>query len=134
MNQPIDPKTLLPNADSGYSAEGLEISRSKEWKDLVMVNIGPSHPVTHGTLRSLCALDGETIVLCEVKSRRTVAKGTPEEAVTPAKRRRYAKLAQAYLLHAGVEPISVRFDVITLLVIAEDRALLRHLRAAFVPE
>jgi len=82
----------------------------------------------------IVALDGETIVLCEVKSRRTVAKGTPEEAVTPAKRRRYAKLAQAYLLHAGVEPISVRFDVITLLVIAEDRALLRHLRAAFVPE
>ena len=34
----------------------------------------------------------------------------------------------------GVEPVDVRFDVITLLVIAEDRALLRHHRAAFVPE
>ena len=82
----------------------------------------------------IVALDGETIVLCEVKTRRSVTKGTPEEAVTPAKRRRYAKLAQAYLLHSGVEPVAVRFDVITLLVIAEDRALLRHLRAAFVPE
>jgi len=82
----------------------------------------------------IVALDGDTIVLCEVKTRRTASKGTPEEAVTPAKCRRYAKLAQAYLLHAGVEPVSVRFDVITLLVIAEDRALLRHLRAAFVSE
>ena len=82
----------------------------------------------------IVALDGDTVVLCEVKTRRSASKGTPEEAVTPAKRRRYAKLAQAYLLHAGVEPVPVRFDVITLLVIAEDRALLRHLRAAFVPE
>ena len=82
----------------------------------------------------IVALDGETLVLCEVKTRRTAAKGTPEEAVTPAKQRRYAKLAQAYLLHTGVEFVPVRFDVITLLVIAEDRALLRHLRAAFVLE
>jgi putative endonuclease len=82
----------------------------------------------------IVALDGETVVLCEVKTRRTASKGTPEEAVTPAKCRRYAKLAAAYLQHAGIEPVSVRFDVITLLVIAEDRALLRHLRAAFVPE
>jgi putative endonuclease len=82
----------------------------------------------------IVALDGDIVVLCEVKTRRTASKGTPEEAVTPAKRRRYAKLAQAYLLQAGIEPVSVRFDVITLLVIAEDRALLRHLRAAFVPE
>ncbi|MBI3890732.1 MAG: NADH dehydrogenase (quinone) subunit D [Candidatus Wallbacteria bacterium] len=28
------------------------------------VNIGPSHPVTHGTLRFLCELDGEVIVSC----------------------------------------------------------------------
>ena len=82
----------------------------------------------------IVALDGETLVLCEVKTRRTAAKGTPEDAVTPAKQRRYAKLAAAYVQAAGVEPVSVRFDVITLLVVAEDRALLRHYRAAFVAE
>jgi putative endonuclease len=82
----------------------------------------------------IVALDGEEIVLVEVKTRRTVAKGTPEEAVTPAKRRRYAKLAAAYVQAAGISDVSVRFDVITLLVLAEDRALLRHHRAAFVPE
>ena len=82
----------------------------------------------------ILALDGETLVLCEVKTRRTAKKGTPEEAVTPAKQRRYAKLASAYVQSAGLQPVSVRFDVITLLVIAEDRALLRHFRAAFVPE
>ena len=82
----------------------------------------------------IVALDDEAIVLVEVKTRRTVGKGTPEEAVTPAKQRRYSKLAAAYLQSAGVSDVPVRFDVITLLVVAEDRALLRHHRAAFVPE
>ena len=82
----------------------------------------------------IVALDGDVLVLCEVKTRRTAAKGTPEEAVTPAKQRRYAKLAAAYLQASSLEDVSVRFDVITLLVIAEDRALLRHYRGAFVPE
>jgi putative endonuclease len=82
----------------------------------------------------IVALDGEAIVLVEVKTRRTVGKGTPEEAVTAAKRRRYAKLAAAYTQNAGVSDVDVRFDVVTLLVIAADRALLRHHRAAFVAE
>lgn len=30
--------------------------------DLLFVNLGPSHPASHGTLRTFCALDGETIV------------------------------------------------------------------------
>jgi NADH dehydrogenase I D subunit len=32
--------------------------------DLMTINIGPSHPATHGTLRLLAALDGENIVAC----------------------------------------------------------------------
>ena len=30
--------------------------------DLMTVNIGPSHPATHGTLRICAAIEGETIV------------------------------------------------------------------------
>jgi len=82
----------------------------------------------------IVALDGETLVLCEVKTRRTVSKGTPEEAVTPTKQRRITRLAEAYVQHAGIEPVHVRFDVVSILVLAEDRALLRHHRAAFVAE
>lgn len=82
----------------------------------------------------IVALDGEQIVLVEVKTRRTVSAGTPEDAVTPTKQRRYRRLAQAYLAHAGTPEASVRFDVISILVIAEDRALLRHHRAAFTAD
>jgi len=80
----------------------------------------------------IVALEGTTLVLCEVKTRRTEGKGSPEAAVTPAKQRRYAKLANAYTAQNDLTDTSVRFDVIALLVIAEDRALLRHHRAAFV--
>ncbi|MBC7474336.1 MAG: NADH dehydrogenase (quinone) subunit D [Candidatus Sericytochromatia bacterium] len=30
--------------------------------ELLFINLGPSHPASHGTLRTFCALDGETIV------------------------------------------------------------------------
>jgi putative endonuclease len=82
----------------------------------------------------IVALDGSTVVLCEVKTRRSTAKGSAEEAVTPARQKRYRKLAQAYSQHSGDPDVDIRFDVIAILVIAPDRALLRHHRAAFVPE
>jgi putative endonuclease len=82
----------------------------------------------------IVALDGETVVLCEVKTRRTVAKGTPEDSITPAKQRKYSRLGQSYLQHVGDPNLSLRFDVVTVLAVGEDRALLRHYRSAFVPD
>lgn len=81
----------------------------------------------------IVALDDDTVVLCEVKTRRTAAKGSPEEAVTSAKQRKYLRLAQEYLQRIGTTEVALRFDVITIMVVAEDRALLRHHRSAFVP-
>lgn len=79
----------------------------------------------------IVALDGDTLVVCEVKTRTTSGQGTPEEAVSPAKRRRLIRLAQAYVAAAGLEPAAVRFDVIAIRVLGPDRALLRHHRDAF---
>jgi len=39
-------------------ARNLDMNRD----DLMIVNLGPSHPASHGTIRTLTALDGETIV------------------------------------------------------------------------
>lgn len=82
----------------------------------------------------IVALDGTTLVLVEVKTRRSVRTGTPEEAVSPAKQRRIAKLAKAYIAENHLAPQSVRFDVVSIRVLAEDRALLRHVRDAFTVE
>lgn len=40
---------------------------SKEGRTLVPLNIGPSHPATHGTLRVMAELDGETIARANVE-------------------------------------------------------------------
>lgn len=80
----------------------------------------------------IVAWDGPVLVLCEVKTRRTRKAGSPEEAVGPTKQRRISRLAAAYISEHGLEPESVRFDVVALDVLGADRALLRHHRAAFV--
>lgn len=78
------------------------------------------------------ALDGDELVFVEVKTRRSERAGTGEEAVSAAKQRRLVRLADAYIHASGVEEVGqVRFDVVAIRVIADDRALLRHHRAAF---
>lgn len=79
----------------------------------------------------IVALDGETLVVVEVKTRRTDAKGTPEDAVSASKQRKLVRLAEAYTISSGARDVEVRFDVVTIRPLAEDRALLRHHRAAF---
>lgn len=82
----------------------------------------------------IVAIDGDVLVFCEVKTRTTLAAGTPEEAVSATKQRKLTRLAEAYVSAAGLEPCSVRFDVISVSVLGPDRALLRHHCAAFVTE
>lgn len=80
----------------------------------------------------IVARDGDALVFVEVKTRRSERAGTAEEAVSPAKQRRIVRLARAYLSSDAAEHDGhVRFDVVAIRVIADDRALLRHYRAAF---
>lgn len=79
----------------------------------------------------LVAWDGPDLVLVEVKTRRSLKMGTPEEAVSVTKQRRLARLARAYLAERGASPRLVRFDVVSIRVLGADRALLRHHRNAF---
>jgi putative endonuclease len=80
----------------------------------------------------IVARDGESLVLVEVKTRRSERAGTAEEAVSATKQRRIARLAAAYLAGMAEPPAGgVRFDVVAIRVIAPDRALLRHYRGAF---
>ena len=42
-----------------------KIERSAENPDAVTINMGPSHPATHGVLRLVLQLDGEKVLSCE---------------------------------------------------------------------
>ncbi len=80
----------------------------------------------------IVARDEGELVFVEVKTRRSERAGTAEEAVSPTKQKRITRLAQAYLQDSGQIPApGIRFDVIAIRVLAPDRALLRHYRAAF---
>ena len=74
----------------------------------------------------IIALDGDEIAFIEVKTRSTDNYGTPGEAITEDKQRRYRKIAEFYWLQTGEEP-NARFDVVE--VWADGR--IEHLKAAF---
>lgn len=79
----------------------------------------------------IIALDESTLCFVEVKTRRGVDKGFPEEAITAKKRDRYEKIAACYLQRSDYVDIRVRFDVISILVVSPSRAFLRYHVNAF---
>lgn len=74
----------------------------------------------------IVARDANVIVFVEVKTRSDASMGFPAEAVTAKKRQRYERIACLYLERHAFTEMLVRFDVISLVAIAPDRALVRH--------
>ena len=79
----------------------------------------------------IIALDDETLVFVEVKTRSDCRKGFPAEAITQEKRERYERIAMAYLAEFDDCDRPVRFDVVALVVLSEEKALVRHHINAF---
>lgn len=80
----------------------------------------------------IIAVDEDEIVFVEVKTRSNDGSGLPEEAVTRNKRRRYEGVALSYISeNSWIRAAAVRFDVVSITLIGEDRAFLRHHRNAF---
>ena len=38
--------------------------KESDLEELMLLNVGPSHPASHGTIRNFMALEGETIAAC----------------------------------------------------------------------
>ena len=84
----------------------------------------------------IIALDGDTIVMMEVKTRVDLGDRygvMPELAVDEEKRARYRLISLAYL---SERPgfYCVRYDVVAVTLVANDRAKLRHLINAYIWE
>ncbi len=79
----------------------------------------------------IVALDGSTLVFCEVKTRRSSAYGAPVEAVTATKAARLRRLAGAWLAEhtdPGVPHAELRIDVVSVLRPRSGAAQVEHLR------
>lgn len=79
----------------------------------------------------IVALDGDCLVVCEVKTRRTTAFGDPVEAVTLRKAARLRRLACAWLGDHDAHPAGVRIDVVGILRQADGPALVSHLKGVW---
>ncbi|GIG21833.1 UPF0102 protein [Cellulomonas chitinilytica] len=75
----------------------------------------------------LIALDGDELVVVEVKTRRSAAFGHPAEAVTRHKLARVRRLAAQWLASHDTRPASVRVDVIAVLLPRQGAAQVEHL-------
>jgi putative endonuclease len=75
--------------------------------------------------------DGDDVVFCEVKTRRSERFGAAAEAVSPAKVRRLRRLAARWLAESSVRAREVRFDVVAVLPQQRGAAVVEHIRAAF---
>ncbi|HKH09612.1 MAG TPA: YraN family protein [Rubrobacter sp.] len=78
----------------------------------------------------LISRSGDTLVIVEVKLRRTTAYGDPLEAVTPRKRQAIRLMAEEYLSERDPDFQDLRFDVIGILLRA-GRPEISHVEGAF---
>lgn len=74
------------------------------------------------------ARDGEQLVFCEVKTRRSVRFGEPVEAVGQDKAQRLRRLAWAWLEEHGGRGQAFRIDVLGVLAPPDAEPRLTHLR------
>ncbi len=76
----------------------------------------------------LVAREASDLVVCEVKTRRSDAFGTPVEAVSARKVRRMRTLALRWLDERNVNPRDIRFDVVGIVQPLVGPPQITHLR------
>jgi putative endonuclease len=80
----------------------------------------------------IIAQDNHITVFVEVKTRRGLAYGYPEEGVTPAKQKHLARGANAYVLEHDINN-DLRFDIISIILSRGQAPDINHIEDAFFP-
>jgi putative endonuclease len=78
----------------------------------------------------LVAMDGDTLVFVEVKTRRSRDAGAPEEAVDERKQKRMRRAAEIFATRYRADEVEMRFDIIAVDASGE-RLKIELLRNAF---
>lgn len=76
----------------------------------------------------IVALDGRTLVICEVKTRSSVRYGTPVEAITRQKAGRLRKLAVLWVNAHGLIFDTIRIDIVGILRATSGDFSIEHVR------
>jgi putative endonuclease len=78
----------------------------------------------------IIARSGKLLIFIEVKTRRSLAFGSPQEAVGPTKQRQILRAAQWYLGDIGGRGLQPRFDVVAV-VAGPGEPTIEHIPDAF---
>lgn len=73
----------------------------------------------------------EGLVFIEVKSRKSLEYGSPEEAITKNKIKQLKRIAELYLYENEIIEILCRFDVIAILMLPGEKPQIEHYVNAF---
>ncbi len=106
-----------------------EVIALQHLKGLGMRIVETNYRFGHGEI-DIVAMDGDTLVFCEVKYRTSDRFGPPEYAVTPRKQRQVRKIAEGYLYEHKIRGQLCRFDVVAIRDYA-GKPELNHIRNAF---
>ena len=76
----------------------------------------------------ILARDGDTLVVCEVKTRSSHRYGSPFEAITERKLHRLERLGMRWMRERGVRPKRMRVDIVSVLAPPDGRRVIEHVR------
>lgn len=79
----------------------------------------------------LIAVDQDTLVFVEVKTRRNCVRGRPEDSVDEEKIRRIARMAEQFLRRHQLNNYRVRFDLVSIIWPQDSVPEIEHYRNAF---
>ncbi len=79
----------------------------------------------------IVARDGGTLVIVEVRARSASDFGSPAESVGPAKQKRVARAAMAWVRLLDKRRVNLRFDIIEVFLKPGEVPELRHIENAF---
>ena len=73
----------------------------------------------------------EGLVFIEVKSRKNLEYGSPEEAITKNKIKQLKRIAELYLFENEIKEMLCRFDVVAILMLPGQKPQIEHYVNAF---
>ena len=121
---PATSRATTAAARQALGAYGESVA-ARHLTDLGMVVLDRNWRCDAGEL-DLVLRDGDVLVVCEVKTRRSTACGTPHEAVTPRKVARLVTLADRWQAAHGLAVADVRFDMVCILRRRRGPAVVEH--------
>ena len=75
--------------------------------------------------------EGQVLVVCEVKTRTSLAAGTPHEAITDDKLARLKRLGERWAAERGIRPDGIRIDLVAVLLPRRGAPAVEHVAGLF---